>query len=83
MWFLYLTKVIDSLNINSKFLQINALPLHEGEEGLVPKHGQLALLFPELDEVEDQRVDHSVGQGILLVQEYPARNLVLLTILRT
>ena len=36
----------------------------------MPEDGEGALLPPELDEVEDQRVDHAVRQRVLLVQEY-------------
>ena len=36
----------------------------------MPEDGEGALLPPELDKVEDQRVDHAVRQRVLLVQEY-------------
>ena len=36
----------------------------------MPEDGEGALLPPELDKVEDERVDHPVRQRVLLVQEY-------------
>ena len=40
----------------------------------MPEHRQRALLSPELDKVVDKSVDHSVGQGVLFVKEYPERS---------
>ena len=36
----------------------------------MPEDGERSFLPPELDKVEDQRVDHAVRQRVLLVQEY-------------
>lgn len=45
-------------------------PLHEAEQGLVPDDGQRAFFLAEAQEVVHQRVDHPVGQRVLLVQQH-------------
>ena len=37
----------------------------------MPDHRQRALLLAEAEEVVDQGIHHTVGQGISLVQQHP------------
>ena len=60
--------------------QLRLVTLGEGQEGLlvslrhnhhlVPQHGELAVVVLEAEEVRDQRVDHHVGQRVLLVEQH-------------
>lgn len=45
------------------------VPLDEDQESLVPEDWQGPRIPLEADEVEDERVDDLVGQGILLVEK--------------
>lgn len=49
--------------------QTNA-PLSEHQKRLVPQHRHVPWVTLEADKVKDERIDHLVGQRVLLVQEH-------------
>ncbi len=55
--------------------------LDKGEECLMPQHRQFSGLTLKLQEVKDDSVHHSIGQGILLVEENSQKDAVRATVL--
>jgi len=56
--------------------EVLLVALGEGQEALVPEHGQDALVRAEGQEVEDEGIHHAEGQGVLLVDEQPEEDAV-------
>lgn len=52
-------------------VHLSLVPLHEGEQALVPDDREVTLLLGKSDEVLYHGVDHTVRQGVLLVLRQP------------